>query len=155
MATSTAEHPIVKQEQSTAPMRRPMLVLAVICAGIFLAALDQTVIVTILPQIISSQFIPLNHVDQAGWIVTSYLIGYTVAMPLLGRVADVFGRKRTYLACLLLFLLGSVGCGLTGSNVFGIEAGLPWLYGWRAVQALGGGAILPIGMAMTRDLFPA
>ncbi len=138
-----------------APVGRPMLVLAVICTGIFLAALDQTVIVTILPQIISSQFIPLNHVDQAGWIVTSYLLGYTVAMPLLGRVADVFGRKRTYLACLLLFLLGSVGCGLTGSGVFGLDTGLPWLYGWRAVQALGGGAILPIGMAMTRDLFPA
>jgi EmrB/QacA subfamily drug resistance transporter len=148
------------EEKSTteaySPAGRPMLMLAVICTGIFLAALDQTVIVTILPQIISSQFIPLNHVDQAGWIVTSYLLGYTVAMPLLGRVADVFGRKRVYLGCLLLFLLGSVGCGLTGSGtILGIETGLPWLYGWRAVQALGGGAILPIGMAMTRDLFPA
>lgn len=133
--------------------RRPILTLAVICVGIFLAALDQTVIVTVLPKVINDLGIPINNLDQAGWIVTAYLLGYTLALPLLGRIADIFGHRRTYVASMILFIIGSLGCALSGSDVFGVDTGLGWLLGFRVVQAVGGGAVLPIGMAMVRDLF--
>src|SRR3990172_66477 len=81
--------------------RRPYLILAAICAGIFIAALDQTVVVTALPSIITDIRLPFTKLDQAVWIVSGYLLGYTVAMPLMGRVSDIYGRTRIYVLCLL------------------------------------------------------
>ena len=77
-------------------------------------------------------------------MITAYLLGYTVTLPLMGRVADVWGRKWVFLGCLGVFLAGSVLAALS--------PGLGWLIGARVVQAVGGGALLPVGMAMTRSL---
>lgn len=73
--------------------------LAVLCTGIFLAAIDQTVVVTVLPRIIDDLEGGFNPaaVERAGWIITSYLFGFTVVLPLLGRVADLYGQRRTYI----------------------------------------------------------
>jgi MFS family permease len=125
--------------------RSPGLHIAVAALGIFLAALDQTVIVTALWPISQDLQIPITELDKAAWVVTAYLLGYTVALPLMGRVADVYGQRRIYLISLGVFMVGSVLCALAPS--------LGWLVAARAVQAVGGGAILPVGMAMARHLF--
>src|SRR3954468_21495134 len=112
--------------------------------GIFLAALDQTVVVTALWPISTDLQIPVTELDKAAWVVTAYLLGYTVALPLMGRVADVYGQRRIYLLSLGIFMFGSLLCALAPN--------LPWLIGARALQAVGGGAVLPVGMAMSRHL---
>jgi MFS family permease len=126
--------------------RSTNLALAVVAAGVFVAALDQTMVVTVLPSILRDLHIPFTRLDDAAWIVTGYLLGYTVAMPLFGRMADVHGRRLMYLVALAIFAGGSVLCLLAG--------GLQSLVAARIIQAAGGGAVVPIAMALSADLLP-
>ena len=123
----------------------PGLHITIAALGIFLAALDQTVIVTALWPISTDLQIPVTQLDRAAWVVTAYLLGYTVALPLMGRVADVYGQRRIYMVSLGIFMVGSVLCAIAPT--------LEWLIAARALQAIGGGAVLPVGMAMVRHLF--
>src|SRR5215469_12115247 len=84
------------------------LTIAVICASVFLTALDQTVVVTALPAMSQDLNVPITQPNRLAWIVSGYLLGYVIVMPLMGRVADVFGRWRVFAICTSLFLLGSV-----------------------------------------------
>src|SRR5512134_3592998 len=85
------------------------LVLALVAFGVFIAADDLTVISTMLPQMIFDFEIPLpSGLDDASWIVSSYLITHVVAMPLLGRVSDIYGRRFIFISCMLLFAIGSL-----------------------------------------------
>jgi EmrB/QacA subfamily drug resistance transporter len=112
--------------------------------AIFLAALDQTVVITVLPEVVKTlQLTADEALGQGIWVITGYLLGYTVAMPLLGRVADAYGHRRLFFAALAVFVAGSVGCALAGS--------VSSLVGWRIIQAIGGGAVLPIGLAIAMD----
>jgi EmrB/QacA subfamily drug resistance transporter len=126
--------------------RRAGPALAVVSAGVFLAALDQTMVVTVLPAILRDLHIPFTRLNDAAWIVTGYLLGYTVAMPLFGRIADLRGRRLMYVVSLGIFMLGS-GLSL-------LAAGLGSLVAARIVQAAGGGALVPIAMAVGGDVFP-
>src|SRR6266581_2853577 len=136
------------------------------CAAVFLTALDQTVVVTALPQIITDLQIPIFQLDHAAWIVSGYLLGYVIAMPLMGRVSDMYGRRRVFIICLSIFALGSLFCGLApilGNTVdlsflhnVGINVdtpGLTWLVAARFVQAAGGGAVVPLAMAVAGDFY--
>ena len=136
------------------------------CAAVFLTALDQTVVVTALPQMITDLQIPVTQLDRAAWIISGYLLGYVIAMPLMGRVSDMYGRRRVFLICLGIFAFGSLFCGLSlnlGNMVdisflqrFGINVdspGLVWLVAARFVQAAGGGAIVPVAMAVAGDFY--
>src|SRR6266567_3022816 len=136
------------------------------CAAVFLTALDQTVVVTALPQIITDLQIPIFQLDHAAWIVSGYLLGYVIAMPLMGRVSDMYGRRRVFIICLSIFALGSLFCGLApilGNIVdlgflhnVGINVdtpGLTWLVAARFVQAAGGGAVVPLAMAVAGDFY--
>jgi MFS family permease len=118
--------------------------LAAACLGVFLGALDQTVVATLLPPIVQELQIPFTRLHDAAWIVTGYLLGYTVALPVVGRLADLRGRRRVFAACMVLFVLASVACGAAAS--------LEWLIAARALQAAGGGALLPIALALAGDL---
>jgi EmrB/QacA subfamily drug resistance transporter len=89
--------------------------------------------------------LPVTKIDQAAWIVTGYLLGYTFAMPLMGRVSDVYGHGRIYILSLLIFMAGSIGVALGGN--------LQWIVGARVVQAIGGGALVPVAMAIIGDVF--
>jgi len=111
---------------------------------VFLGALDQTVVATLLPPIVQELQIPFTRLHDAAWIVTGYLLGYTVALPVVGRLADLRGRRRVFAACMVLFVLASVACGAAAS--------LEWLIAARALQAAGGGALLPIALALAGDL---
>jgi len=128
--------------------RNHNIALAVLCAGIFLAAIDQTVVVTVLPRIIDDLeggFSPAG-VERAGWIITAYLFGFAVVLPLMGRVADLYGHRRTYGIAMGIFALGSLLCAFSGS--------LYALVGFRGLQAIGGGAVVPIAMAVVGHEFP-
>ena len=124
----------------------PHLILIVTCFGIFLAALDQMVVVTALPNIMVDIKVPVTELDKAAWIIIGYLLGYTVAMPLMGRISDVYGHARIYIVSLLIFLAGSV-LAATATN-------LPWLVAARMIQAVGGGALIPVTMAIAGETYP-
>ena len=116
------------------------IVLGIICLGVFSTALDQTVVVAALPGVMVDLEIPLTDLDRASWIVTAYLVAYTVAMPLGGRLSDVHGRIRMFQAALVLFSIGSL--------FVAIAPNFEWIVSARVIQAIGGGATVPIGLAM-------
>ena len=116
------------------------VVLSILCLGVFSTALDQTVVVAALPAVMVDLEIPLTDLDTAAWIVTGYLIAYTVAMPLAGRLSDVRGRVRMFQAALVLFSIGSA--------LVAIAPDFSWIVSARVLQAIGGGATVPIGLAM-------
>ena len=136
--------------------RSAIALLAVFGAGVFLAGLELMITAVALPSILAdlvdangtSAWIELR---KASWIVNGYLLAYVVTMPLAGRLADLWGARRLYLMALALFCLGSLGAGL--SRVAGPEAGIDWLIGSRVVQGLGGGALVPLSMALASHLF--
>ena len=129
---------------TTAQPRRISWGLVWTALAIFLAALDQTVVITVLPEVASSlNLTPDEALQQGIWVITGYLLGYTVAMPLLGRIADVYGHRLLFMISLVVFAVGSVGCAMSNT----IEA----LVAWRIIQAIGGGAVLPIGLAIAMD----
>ena len=115
-------------------------------AGVFIAADDQTVIVTVLPQILLDLNVQINQLDRALWAVTGYLLGYVALMPLIGRMSDVWGHRNLYAASMLIFMAGSVAAALTTN--------LTWFVVARVAQAVGAGALLPISIAIVADLFP-
>src|SRR5437870_13619271 len=97
-------------------------------AAVFLTALDQTVVVTALPEMITDLQIPVVQLDRAAWIVSGYLLGYVIAMPLMGRVSDMYGRRRVFIICLSIFAFGSLFCGLApllGSSDVGMQVVAP------------------------------
>jgi MFS family permease len=162
----------LKLQQNTA-----FLAMLAACCAVFLTALDQTVVVTALPKIIQDLNIPPEQLDRAAWIISGYLLGYVIAMPLMGRISDMYGRQRIFIICLSIFGIGSLFCGLApilgsqvdisflqhaGINVAApgdisdpsaINPGLVWLVAARFVQAAGGGAIIPVAMAVAGDFY--
>ena len=115
-------------------------IITIICLGVFSTALDQTVVVAALPTVMLELEIPLTDLDTASWIITGYLISYTVAMPLAGRLSDVYGRVRMFQIALLIFAIGSV--------FVAVAPNFAWIVSARVIQAIGGGATVPIGLAM-------
>ena len=116
------------------------VVLGILCLGVFSTALDQTVVVAALPLLMVDLEIPLTDLDKASWIITGYLISYTVAMPLVGRLSDVYGRVRMFQMSLVVFALGS--------GLVALAPNFTWIVPARVIQAVGGGATVPIGLAM-------
>jgi EmrB/QacA subfamily drug resistance transporter len=125
-------------------------ILAVASLGVFLGGAELMVVAIALPSIVAD-FGGWADLGHASWIVNAYLLAYIVAMPLAGRAADLWGARRLYLVALVLFCLGSLGAGL--SRFAGPQAGLDWLIGARVVQGLGGGALVPLSMALASHLF--
>ena len=123
------------------------VVLGVLGLGAFITSLDQTVVVTALPDVMLDLKIPVTELDRASWVVTAYLLGFISAMPILGRLADIYGRAKVYQASLLVFGLGS--------GLVAISPNLEWMIGARVVQALGGGAAISVGLAMGSIALPA
>ena len=122
------------------------LVLTVIGFGAFATALDQTVVVTALPSIMLDLKVPFSDLNRASWIITAYLLGYTVAMPLIGRMGDVYGYTRVYQGGLVVFAIGT--------SLVALSSSLEWMVAARVVQAVGGGATVPIGLAIASTALP-
>ena len=112
--------------------------------GVFFAADDQTSVVAVLPLMVDDLGLAQDEFFRAAWIVNAYILGYVVAMPLMGRIADAYGRGRIFALALLLFCAGSVWVALS--------TGLTLLSVARGVQAIGGGAVVPVSMALVMQL---
>ena len=141
---SNLESPLPKESPATPPAA---IVLAVIGLGAFFTALDQTVVVTVLPAVMLDLRIPLGELDRVSWIITAYLLGYTAFMPLLGRLADVYGYPRVYMISLVIFGAGSV--------LVALSPNLELMIGARVVQAIGAAAAVPVGFAIAAGTLPA
>ncbi len=126
-----------------------------LCLGVFIAADDQTVVVTILPDMLSDLRVAVSELDRASWAITGYLIGYTAAMPLMGRISDRFGFRNTYIAAMAVFALGSIGVAVSADLprwLFDRDPEFSWMVGARVFQAIGGGAVIPISLAAAGEL---
>ena len=124
--------------------------LALAGAGLFVAALDAYVVVTLLPAMMGDVGLTIDRFEQATPILTGFLAGYVVAMPLLGAYSDARGRLPVYLACLTAFAAGSALTATAGLWPF---ADLKWLVAGRFVQGLGGGGLVPLSLALAADLY--
>ena len=113
---------------------------------VFIGALDLTVIATILPRMIFDLGINTADIDRYIWVVNAYLLAYLIAIPIMGRVSDLIGRGLAFQLALLVFLVGSIWCA--------VADGLAPLIIGRAIQGAGGGALLPVTMALVGDLLP-
>ncbi|MGN9759757.1 MDR family MFS transporter [Streptomyces sp. SD31] len=110
--------------------------------GMLLAALDQTIVSTALPTIVSD----LGGMDHLSWVVTAYLLASTAATPLWGKLGDQYGRKRLFQIAIVIFLVGSALCGMAQD--------MAQLIAFRAVQGLGGGGLIVLSMAIVGDIVP-
>ncbi|MCL7430432.1 DHA2 family efflux MFS transporter permease subunit [Streptomyces sp. YS415] len=108
--------------------------------GMLLAALDQTIVSTALPTIVSD----LGGMDHLSWVVTAYLLASTAATPLWGKLGDQYGRKRLFQTAIVIFLVGSALCGMAQD--------MPQLIAFRALQGVGGGGLMVLSMAIVGDL---
>jgi EmrB/QacA subfamily drug resistance transporter len=134
--TQSTPHP------SAATLSRSQLVMTFggLLLAMLLASLDQTIVATALPTIVGD----LGGLDQLSWVVTAYLLGATVTMPLWGRASDLYGRKRLFLAAIVVFLAGSALSGAAQS--------LGELIAFRALQGLGAGGLMTLAMAIVGDI---
>ncbi|MFE9817246.1 DHA2 family efflux MFS transporter permease subunit [Streptomyces sp. NPDC005773] len=126
-------------ERST---RSVLVAIGALLLGMLLAALDQTIVSTALPTIVSD----LGGLEHLSWVVTAYLLASTAATPLWGKLGDQYGRKRLFQIAIIIFLIGSALCG--------IAQNMPQLIGFRALQGLGGGGLMVLSMAIVGDLVP-
>ena len=99
-----------------------------------------------MPSVMLDLKIPITELDRISWIITSYLLGYTVGMPLIGRLGDVYGYVRVYQASLIVFCIGT--------SLVAVAPHFEWMIGARVIQAIGGGGTVPIGMALATTLVP-
>jgi EmrB/QacA subfamily drug resistance transporter len=118
-----------------------MLVFYGVMLGMFLAALDQTIVATALPRIVTD----LQGFEHMSWVVTAYLLASTVSVPLCGKLSDLFGRRKLFIFSIVLFLIGSALSGLSQN--------MSQLILFRGIQGLGAGGILPVAITVIGDLF--
>ncbi|WP_084965805.1 MFS transporter [Thermoactinospora rubra] len=125
-------------------MRRRDLwfILVALMLGMLLAALDQTIVSTALPTIVSD----LGGLDHLSWVVTGYMLASAVSTPLWGKLGDQYGRKRLFITAIVIFLAGSALCGLSQT--------MGHLIAFRGLQGLGGGGLMVLAQAIVGDVVP-
>ena len=137
-------------KQNQAPVDRPLLemsnmrrwaVTAGVMTGMFIAALEATVVGTAMPTVIST----LGGINQYSWVFSAYLVTSTVTVPVWGKLSDLFGRRLLYQIGIGIFLLGTLLSGFSES--------MTQLIVFRAIQGLGAGALVPLGMTIIGDTF--
>ena len=134
--TTGSSHPDHLSPSDAAPVaalthRQILVVFSGLMLGMFLAALDQTIVGTALPTIVNSLH-GLNHIS---WVVTAYLLTSTISTPLYGKLSDQFGRKGLFQFAIVIFLIGSALSGLSQNMV--------QLIAFRGIQGLGAGGLWP------------
>ena len=119
-----------------------MTILSGLMLGMFLAALDQTIVSTAIRTIGDD----LNGLSVQAWVTTAFLITSTIATPLFGKLSDIYGRKPFYMLAITIFIVGSALCGLA-QNMYMLAA-------FRAFQGIGAGGIMPLALAIIGDIIP-
>ncbi|MEV8456068.1 MDR family MFS transporter [Streptomyces sp. NPDC052095] len=144
MTTASETAPATRSATAPAVLdpRRRNIVFATIVLGILLAALDQTIVGTALPTIVSD----LGGAAHMSWVVTAYLLAETVATVLVGKFGDLFGRKIIFQLSAVIFITGSFLCGLATNMTL--------LIVWRGLQGIGAGGLMVTSMALIADVIP-
>jgi EmrB/QacA subfamily drug resistance transporter len=122
--------------------RQILLVMSGLMLGLFLAALDQTIVSTALPTIVGD----FHRSNLLSWVITAYLLASTASTPLWGKVGDLYGRKRVFQLAIVVFLVASALCGAS-QNMFELIA-------FRGLQGVGGGGLLSLAFAIIGDVIP-
>jgi MFS family permease len=153
------------------------VVIGFILIPVFVGSLDLTVVSAFLPKLITELGLPFDTaLDDASWMITGYLLAYTVSLTFMGRLSDLYGRKAIYAACLTVFMVGSVIVSLAdfslpllngsltdavytlyrrmGQRIDPAFVELQVIVFGRVVAALGAGALVPVSLALVGDLFP-
>ncbi|CAH2715071.1 Multidrug resistance protein 3 [Neobacillus rhizosphaerae] len=118
------------------------LVVAGLLLGILMASMDNTIVVTAMGTIVGD----LGGLESFVWVVSAYMVAEMAGMPIFGKLSDMYGRKRFFIFGLILFMAGSALCG-TAENITQLSI-------YRAIQGVGGGALVPIAFTIMFDLFP-
>jgi EmrB/QacA subfamily drug resistance transporter len=121
---------------------RVLAIYAGLMVTLLLAALDQTIVATALPKVVSE----LGGLTQYSWVFTAYMLGSTVTVPIYGKLGDIYGRKPLFLVAISIFLVGSALCGAAQNMVE--------LVVFRAVQGVGAGGLFPLTLAMVGMIVP-
>ena len=132
----------IKQEEIWRPTINPWLAVVPIMLAIFIFALDETISNVALTYIAGSMSVSLN---ESTWVLTSYLIASGIAIPLVGFMSKLLGRKNYFIICLIVFTMSSFMCAISHSMIEIVLA--------RFIQGLGGGGLLPLGQAMMMENF--
>ena len=122
--------------------RQILVIMSGLMMGMFLAALDQTIVSTALPTIVGD----FHHSNLLSWVITAYLLASTASTPIWGKAGDLYGRKRVFQLAILVFLIASALCGLS-RNIFELIA-------FRGLQGIGGGGLLSLAFAIIGDVIP-
>ncbi|MFN8485966.1 MAG: MDR family MFS transporter [Caldilineaceae bacterium] len=120
---------------------RKIVVTLGIMLSLFMASMESTVIATAMPTIVSQ----LGGLEHYSWVFAAFMLTSTTFVPLYGKLSDLYGRRRVYLVAMILFLLGSLFCGLART--------MPQLIIFRALQGLGAAGVLPLVFIMTGEMF--
>lgn len=126
----------------TLPKAKVRAIFGGLMLAMLLAALDQTIVATALPTIVSD----LGGAEHLSWVVTAYLLASTATTVLWGKLGDLFGRKTLFITCILIFLVGSILSGTSQT--------MGQLVAWRAVQGVGGGGLMVLSQAIIGDVVP-
>ncbi|HEU0078633.1 MAG TPA: MDR family MFS transporter, partial [Longimicrobiaceae bacterium] len=137
MAHSVATHPSEPLDP-----RQVLIVFSGLILAMLLAALDGTIVATALPTIVGE----LGGLERLAWVVTAYLVAQTIVTPLYGKLGDLYGRKAVLQSAIVLFLAGSVLCGMSRT--------MGQLILFRFIQGLGGGGLMVTSMAVVGDVVP-
>ena len=141
MAVTTTTPGVRIDYAATLDHRSKMLILVGVLLSLFLSSLDQTIVSTALPRIVSD----LQGIELLAWVSTSYLLASTAMVPIYGKLSDIYGRKMILLFGITIFLIGSVLCGLSSSMI--------QLVIYRGVQGFGAAALTSTAFAIPADIF--
>ena len=123
------------------PSRRRILITAGVMTGMFLAALEATIVGTAMPTVVAA----VGGLAQFSWVFSAYLLTSTVSVPLWGKLSDLYGRRLFYQLAIGIFLVGSIASGLSQT--------MPQLIAARALQGLGAGGLIPLGMTIIGEVY--
>ena len=121
--------------------KRVKIITVGIMLSLFLASMEGTVVATAMPTIVAQ----LGGLSIYSWVFSIYMLASTTTVPIYGKLSDIFGRKKLYVISMVLFLSGSILCGLAGS--------MQQLIVFRAIQGLGAGGVLPIALIIIGEIF--
>jgi EmrB/QacA subfamily drug resistance transporter len=140
--TAAATRPAHTTSDGALSHRQILTILSGLVMGMFLAALDQTIVATAIKTIGND----LDGLSAQAWVTTAFLITSTIAAPLFGKLSDIYGRKRLFMLAIVIFVTGSALCGLA-TSMYELAA-------FRAFQGIGAGGIMPLALAVIGDIIP-
>ncbi len=142
MSSAPTEPVVTAPAEAPLTHRQIMVIMSGLMMGMFLAALDQTIVSTALPTIVGD----FHRSDLLSWVITSYLLASTATTPLWGKAGDLYGRKRVFQLAIVIFLIGSALCGAS-QNMYQLIA-------FRGLQGVGGGGLISLVFAIIGDVIP-